>query len=342
MATQNNAAYSIPGFLLGSVVSFFSTTTNNTNNNHKHSNLALAKKQSLDWHDLDEKQVLDRILNNYLREASITTYFPNELRGLIHRFFIHEWAIHGVNKNTGTVYDAHGFDISGIHKETKNRLDPRGFKQNGDYKDVHPTTGKPTKYNPQGYNIDRWHKNGLHENGRSVDHNGFTQDVSHASIALHKASKSGDIQAVNLLLTHPSVNVNVKANGYTPLIRCCKKGDQWLEIAKVLLAHPNIDVNLKDGNWPHNPPLIWCCKKEALQIAKALLAHPNIDVNLKDDSMGNTPLIRCFDRGNASLQIAKLLLGHKNINVNLKDKDGYTSLDKIMQNVNIYLSLIHI
>ena len=143
--------------------------------------------------DLNEKQVLGIILNNYLRETKIKTHLPNELSRLIHRFFIDEWAIHGFHKHTGTAYDPHGFDISGIHKATKNPLDPRGFKSNGDYKDVHPTTGKPTKYDPQGYNIDRWNKNVLHENGRRVDNHGFAQHVDHPNISLYKAIEFYDL-----------------------------------------------------------------------------------------------------------------------------------------------------
>jgi len=60
---------------------------------------------------------------------------------------------------------------------------------------------------------------------------------------LHAASRD-QIGVVKLLLAHPSINVNLRGNGQTPLSLGCEYGK--VSVVEVLLKDPRIDVTLED------------------------------------------------------------------------------------------------
>lgn len=57
------------------------------------------------------------------------------------------------------------------------------------------------------------------------------------------------MEAVKLLLNHPSINVNKQCNkGWTALMMACKSSytDFSMKMVKLILDHPNIDVNMQN------------------------------------------------------------------------------------------------
>ena len=108
------------------------------------------------WNHLDETYLFALIVDHYVAEAGLVCQVPVVLKKMIHTFYVHEWTIYGFHKATGRPYDPHGFDTSGVHYQTGHRFDMRGFRFNGDYRHKDLKTGRATKYDPRGYDIDGW------------------------------------------------------------------------------------------------------------------------------------------------------------------------------------------
>lgn len=84
-----------------------------------------------------------------------------------------------------------------------------------------------------------------------------------------------NMRAVELLLSHPNINVNIVNGEDNPLMIAVKAGD--LEMVKLLCSHPKIDINIQDSNL--GTPLMLSCGYRHTDIAKYLLSRPEIDIH---------------------------------------------------------------
>lgn len=98
-------------------------------------------------------------------------------------------------------------------------------------------------------------------------------------------------------------NLPYSRSGSTLLHRVAYKGD--LEAIEVLLTHDEIDVNATD-DWRRSP-LLTAVDKHQIEAVRLLLQHPQIDVNQKC-RWGSTALSRA--RGSRHQEIVDLLLSH--------------------------------
>merc|ERR1712130_621812 len=191
--------------------------------------------------------------------------------------------------------------------------------------------------------------------------------------ALHLAVEENNIEALKLLLSHPSLtaltlNQNDKDEGDTPvmlavkydrldhlavltadprvdlkysdysstifLVDFCKKGD--LEGVKDALQR-GADVNKKGAHgWT---ALMWAVRNNHKSVVELLVKAPNIDVNLKDD-LGRCALHQALGKNwrkvtNDKYGAFKPLLNVPNIDVNSVDNNGYTPLHTVVEANNI-------
>jgi hypothetical protein len=124
--------------------------------------------------------------------------------------------------------------------------------------------------------------------------------------ALHSASTSGHIQAVQSLLRH-GVGVDVQNNAKrTPLLLASRWGHR--DVVQYLLDH-GADVNLQDAAF--NSPLNYAAYKGYIDIVRMLLGH-NANVNSKT-KFSSTPLhdtLHSYDSKGGYPQVVRLLLEH--------------------------------
>jgi len=126
--------------------------------------------------------------------------------------------------------------------------------------------------------------------------------------ALTQACNQGYAEIVELLLTHPNINVNLTQNQelHTPLVYACGVGSP--KIAELLLKHPGIDVNLSGrDNWT---PLMTACLVQNLEVVKLFLADPRVDITLRGHQDLDALMLTCL-LGNEDVLSA--LLDHPNI-----------------------------
>uniref|UniRef100_A0A7S4D1H2 Uncharacterized protein n=1 Tax=Eutreptiella gymnastica TaxID=73025 RepID=A0A7S4D1H2_9EUGL len=147
--------------------------------------------------------------------------------------------------------------------------------------------------------------------------------------ALHRACARGRLEAAELLLQQPHVDVNVQdRDGWTPLHYACHyKRDS---IVQALLRHPDIGVNVRSGN--ELTPLHCACNTGHVDTVQALLAHGDVDVNARDApawsplSCGRrTPLHNACFKGQTA--VVRLLLGNPDIDLSIPDAEGCTAKD---------------
>jgi len=105
------------------------------------------------------------------------------------------------------------------------------------------------------------------------------------------------------------VNQTQSANGWTPLIAACDKGDKnaqsdHLSCIEILLGAPGIDVNqpLTSGA----TALYIACRRKHLEAIHLLLLAPNIDIN-KAKKNGKTPLYIACKKGNWDIVVLLLM-----------------------------------
>jgi ankyrin repeat protein len=130
---------------------------------------------------------------------------------------------------------------------------------------------------------------------------------------LEIAFYDGYSKAGELLLNHPSINVN------TGVLNACVKKNYY-DVVKRLLQHKDIDVNFTSEKFIMTP-LFHVKDSKMLQL---LLSHPDIDVNFNKTTNGLTPLMfYCF---NKSVDLVKILIQRSDVNVNIKNKNDDAAL----------------
>lgn len=108
------------------------------------------------------------------------------------------------------------------------------------------------------------------------------------------------------------------------------------EIVQLLLLHPTIDVNfkaikIKDDKHKENNALHFAVKENNIDIVKYLLSNKNMDINAKNlCKKGNviyekTPLHIAVEK--ESIDMIITLLNYDHINVNSKNEKGQTPID---------------
>lgn len=162
---------------------------------------------------------------------------------------------------------------------------------------------------------------------------------------LYRACDKEHVEIVELLLTHPRVNVNQEeTSGRAPLnVAVSKRSDEGKEIMRKLLVHPTTDVNQIDygTGWT---PLLEACYKDFQDRVGMLLDHANIDVNKmslghkggptskqnewdKWDDYSQSPLsVACFHKHEG---VVNMLLSQPKINVNqVRTRANFSSENK--------------
>ena len=171
----------------------------------------------------------------------------------------------------------------------------------------------------------------------------YVEEYSPLSLSLSLSMYN--LQIFKMLLSHPSIDVNLKLNNITYGFNNRTKANyiessnvltkaiqnKNYDAVKLLLEFPKIDVNaiLYEDNHEvrvETIPLISAIFTKDVNIVKLLLSHPEIDVNkiasvkrinrTEDDQQ--TPLNSAVRTLNSSNEILSLLLSHKNIDVNMK------------------------
>jgi ankyrin repeat protein len=130
-----------------------------------------------------------------------------------------------------------------------------------------------------------------------------------------KAIAKGDIAKGRALLAS-TADINEKKFEGTLLTVAVEKGDQ--KIVELLLTHPEIDVNKAHKGGA--TPLIIASQRGFKEIVARLLRHPDIDVNSATTARGDTPLHQASQNGHK--EVVELLLMHPSIEVNKPSRDG--------------------
>ena len=183
-------------------------------------------------------------------------------------------------------------------------------------------------------------------------------DQVHRS-ALSWACIEGNLEVIQLLCAHPSININIRdQTDYSPLeltlVSPFINESKRKQIVKTLCDHPEIEVsgaplmacNLEGPTKKEICDIIellikpktadlnsstdmdgWTCLHHAcfnqnVKLVEILCRHPNIDVNAKTKWGGETPLHKACQKEN--LQIIEILSRHPNIDVQARDSDGLT------------------
>ncbi|KAL2832613.1 ankyrin repeat-containing domain protein [Aspergillus cavernicola] len=134
-------------------------------------------------------------------------------------------------------------------------------------------------------------------------------ELNASSLAM--AAALGDEGIVNLLLSHPKVNIHAKdACNHTILKHAVTGGNE--AIVRSVLALPGMDVNAR-GRDDGSTPLLWAVQGGNPSLVRLLLAQESIDVNVTTLS-GATPLLKAA--GSENLNVVKALLEHKDLDIN--------------------------
>jgi ankyrin repeat protein len=127
-------------------------------------------------------------------------------------------------------------------------------------------------------------------------------------------SKNPNLDLIRDILGYSVLDINSTVyEDWTALIYAVANGN--IQATEILLEQPTINVNLQDEYGL--TALIWAVRTGREDCLESLLKHPSIDVNLQDfDS--RTALMYAVNRGYE--KAIRLLLGHPGINVNVQNK----------------------
>ena len=133
-----------------------------------------------------------------------------------------------------------------------------------------------------------------------------------------EATKNGDIDKIQQLLTIPGINLNIKDKNYlTPVLIAAR--NNRLDILKKLID-ADADINSQTNNG--TTALIMASVNNNLDIVKELLKHPNIKPNIINVN-GLSALVAASYIGN--IDIVKELIA-AGVNINIKTNDGGNAL----------------
>jgi hypothetical protein len=120
--------------------------------------------------------------------------------------------------------------------------------------------------------------------------------------------QSGDLELIDLLMTHPYLEIPQNNYDYNPLLRlACKQGHTPL-VARFLQQEIPLDINQQDNNG--FTALHLAILKNSLEIVELLLQDPSIDQNLPTQD-GFVPYILAEETPNIDIRIAGMILAHR-------------------------------
>lgn len=139
---------------------------------------------------------------------------------------------------------------------------------------------------------------------------------------LHYAARYGSSEAVEALLRHWKIKVNIHdgVKGWTPLHYAARYGHT--EVVKTLLRHPKIKVNTIDDDY--ETALMQAAAFGHIETVKVLLGQ--VDVNITNEQ-GMTALMLAAYNGHIETVLAMLTYPHIDINTT------YRSLDMFMNQI---------
>ena len=143
-----------------------------------------------------------------------------------------------------------------------------------------------------------------------------------------RAFKSVNIENMKYLLSiDPNIDINEQnqQHGYNPLIYASVKNN--IDAVNLLLNHPQIDVNQRDNDGCN--ALFHAIKNTRFEIAQLLL-NSNADVNISSFSSGQTPIV--YSTMKNQVDMIKLLVKQPQIDINHRDNDGNSALLHAVKN----------
>jgi len=120
-------------------------------------------------------------------------------------------------------------------------------------------------------------KFGTHTHIMICDHIKYTIDTIKPEMKLWYYCNTGDVDNVKIMLnsrgkTYPTLDVNWSDDKHcTPLYTACQKSH--LDIIELLISHPSVDVTSKSGP---SSPLIKACEDGNMDVVQLFLASPRI------------------------------------------------------------------
>ena len=127
--------------------------------------------------------------------------------------------------------------------------------------------------------------------------------------------------AVKLLLAHADLNLNKEINttGSTALQMAANVGN--IEITELLVKHPSIEVN--KGNNLGETALILASRFGQIEVVKILIGQDRIDINRATKNRKTALMVAALNR---NTPVVKTLLAEPGIEVNFATFDGKTAL----------------
>ena len=140
--------------------------------------------------------------------------------------------------------------------------------------------------------------------------------------SFHKAIRQGDLARVKDFLDRQEIDPNAPSpfSNEPPLYDAAMGGNK--EMVELLLTHPEINPNIKDTSGYTILQLYSIASPVGfnMKIAKALLNHHKTDPNIKDEG-GHSALHIASSQGRSDM--VELLLTHPKTDPNIKNKEGF-------------------